>query len=217
MKRREFTRLAAQAGAVASLAPFVSAGQAQAAMPPEGSYVKLSQPLPQSASGKIEVVEFFWYGCPHCKSFEPYLEAWAAKLPADVDLKRAPVVFRENPFVLHQKIYFTLEAMGLVASHHRKVFSTFAPRRNELDSEKLIREFVTANGIDAGKFFDLFNSIKVDTKCRQARNLAEGYKIDAVPTLGVAGRYYTSVGQAGSPERALAVVDALIAVSRKAG
>ena len=86
--------------------------------PVEGTnYVKLSQRAPTSApAGKVEVVEFFWYGCPHCNHFEPYLAAWLAKLPADVSFRRVPVAFRENPFGIHQRMYFAVEAMGLLAT-----------------------------------------------------------------------------------------------------
>jgi thiol:disulfide interchange protein DsbA len=180
--------------------------------PVEGrDFVKLNQPAPVSAPpGKIEVVEFFWYGCPHCNAFEPALEAWVKKLPANVVFRRSPVAFREMPHGLHQRIYFTLEAMGKVDAMHRRVFYAIHNDRQRLDKPEEIAAFVAKNGLDSTKFMELFNSFSVQTKARQATQLADAYKIDGVPALGVQGRFYTSGQLAGSPERSLQVTDALI-------
>jgi thiol:disulfide interchange protein DsbA len=217
MKRREFSSrlisLTAGAGAL------VSATRALAqAEPVEGtSYVKLSQPIPMAAGGKIEVVEFFWYGCPHCSIFEPTLAAWQKKLPADVAFRRAPVVFREEPFTTHQKLYYSLEAMDLVEAMQRKVFHAIQVDQAKLDKLPDILTFMAKNGVDTAKFTEAFNSFSVQTKARQAKQLAEAYRIDGVPTLGIHGRYYTSPSLAGSPEKALSVADYLIQRSRKPG
>jgi len=217
MKRREFSSrlisLTAGAGAL------VSATRALAqAEPVEGtSYVKLSQPIPMAAGGKIEVVEFFWYGCPHCSIFEPTLAAWQKKLPADVSFRRAPVVFREEPFTTHQKLYYSLEAMDLVEAMQRKVFHAIQVDQAKLDKLPDILTFMAKNGVDTAKFTEAFNSFSVQTKARQAKQLAEAYRIDGVPTLGIHGRYYTSPSLAGSPEKALSVADYLIQRSRKPG
>jgi protein dithiol oxidoreductase (disulfide-forming) len=186
--------------------------------PVEGThYVRLSQPLPMPAGGKLEVVEFFWYGCPHCNDFEPALEAWVKTLPADVVFKRAPVAFRPEPYGTHQRIYFALEAMGLVATMHRKVFYAIHNERARLDKPAEISAFMAANGVDAAKFMDVFNSFSVQTKARQAHQLSEAYKIDGVPAIGVNGRFYTSGSLAGSNERALAVTDVLLKRLRAGG
>ena len=215
MKRREFsTHLVASAVGAAAL----SAGGAASAQSEfvEGThYVKLSQPGAVSADGKIEVVEFFWYGCPHCQAFEPALDAWQKKLPADVAFRRIPVAFREEPFVAHQRLFFALDAMGLIDTMHRKVFSAIHLDRMRLDKLPEIVAFVTKNGVDGAKFSDAFNSFSVQTKIRQAKQLAEVYRIDGVPTLGIQARFYTSGSLAGSPERTLAVADYLIQWSRK--
>ena len=215
MKRREFsTHLVASAVGAAAL----SAGGAASAQSEfvEGThYVKLSQPGAVSADGKIEVVEFFWYGCPHCQAFEPALDAWQKKLPADVAFRRIPVAFREEPFVAHQRLFFALDAMGLIDTMHRKVFSAIHLDRMRLDKLPEIVAFVTKNGVDGAKFSDAFNSFSVQTKIRQAKQLAEVYRIDGVPTLGIQARFYTSGSLAGSPERTLAVADYLIQRSRK--
>jgi thiol:disulfide interchange protein DsbA len=219
MKRRDFSRHVLAAGVLGSLGAGLGAGApawAQGA-PVEGKqYLRLSQPLPVTP-GKIEVVEFFWYGCPHCNAFEPMLEAWVGKLPADVVFKRVPVAFREVPFVAHQKIYYTLEALGLVAQLQAKVFQAIHVDHKRLDKPSEIEAFAKQNGLDAKKFMDVFNSFAVQSKAKQASKLAEAWHIDGVPALGIQGRYLTSGSQAGSLEGSLQVADYLIERVRKGG
>jgi thiol:disulfide interchange protein DsbA len=215
MKRREFTAklLVATAGTTAIGQTTLSQAQGT---PAEGKqYVRLSQPLPAASGGKIEVVEFFWYGCPHCNEFEPMLDAWAKKLPTDVLFRRVPVAFREEPFGAHQRIFYALEAMGQVDAMHRKVFYAIHNDRARLEKPADISEFMAKNGLDGAKFLDVFNSFSVQTKARQAKQLSESYKIDGVPALGIHGRYYTSGSLAGSNDKALAVADFLIQQTRK--
>jgi len=217
MKRRHFNaRLLATSAATLGLASVVPS-HAQGT-PVEGkNYVKLSQPVAVTGGGKIEVVEFFWYGCPHCNDFEPMLESWAKKLPADVLFRRVPVAFRDEPFGAHQRIYYALETMGLVEAMHRKVFYAIHNDRMKLDKPADIAAFMGKNGVDSAKFLDVFNSFAVQTKARQAKQLSESYKIDGVPALGVHGRFYTSGSLAGSPDRALVVADFLVQQIRKGG
>ena len=215
MKRREFSVSLLSAGVAASAAGVAAPVSAQDA-PVEGThYVRLSQPLPASTAGKIEVIEFFWYGCPHCNAFEPMLEVWAKKLPADVTFRRVPVAFREEPYAAHQRIYFALEALNQVEAMHRKVFYAVHNDRQRLDKPADIAAFMAKNGIDSAKFLDTYNSFSVQTKARQANQLSAAYKIDGVPALGIQGRFYTSGSLAGSSERSLAVTDFLIGRVRK--
>ncbi len=215
MKRRQFSLQLAGTAAALATAPMTPWAQANA--PVEGrDYVKLAQPLPVSP-GKIEVVEFFWYGCPHCNAFEPALNAWASKLPDDVVFKRVPVAFRAEPYVAHQRIYYALEAMDLVDSVHGKVFHAIHNERKRLDDLDEIAAFMAQNGVDVDKFKARYNSFSMQGKLQQARNMAVGYKIDGVPTLGIHGRYVTSGSLAGTNEGALRVADALIQRVRKGG
>jgi len=210
MQRRQFSHLLLGAGALA----FAGRAAAQGG-PVEGThYVKLSQPVPTPGGGKIEVVEFFSYACPHCNAFEPTLEAWVKKLPADVAFRRAPVPFLQNAENF-QKLYFALEALGQVDALQRKVFYAIHGERQRLDKPADIAAFLAKNGVDSAKFMDVFNSFSVQTKARQASQLSEAYRIDGVPALGVQGRYYTSVSLAGGPDRALAVADFLVQRIRK--
>jgi len=198
---------------------------AQGAFVEGRNYVRLSQRLPVSVpAGKIEVIEFFWYGCPHCNAFEPTLEAWVKKLPSDVVFRRVHVGFRPT-FEPQQRLYVTLEAMGLVDALQRKIFYAIHQQGARLDKPEQIFDFVASNGVDRAKFIETFNSFGVQTKVRQGKQLAESYKIDGVPALGIHGRYYTSpslAGGEGVPEvdgqtRALTLTDQLIAQVRKGG
>jgi len=217
MKRREFSSLVVLAGAGVAASTLAPLAQAQAqAKPVEGQhYVRLSQPLPVPPGGKIEVIEFFWYGCPHCNAFEPALDAWQKKLPSDVAFRRVPVAFREEPYGPHQRIFFALDAMGLIPTLHRKVFYAIHGERQRLDKPADIAAFMAKNGVDSAKFLEIYNSFSIQTKARQAKQLAEAYKIDGVPAIGVAGRYYTSGSLAGTTEASLGVADFLIDKVRK--
>jgi len=189
MKRREFV-----AGTSAGVA-LAGAGQMAWAQAPaaggfvEGQhYVRLPQPVNVSVpAGKIEVVEFFWYSCPHCNAFEPTLEAWVKALPADVVFRRAHVGFRPT-FKPMQQLYCTLEVMGLVDSMQRKVFYAVHERGERLDSAQAVIDFAVRSGLDRVKFTEAFNSFGVQTKVQQGARLAESYKIDGVPALGIHGR-----------------------------
>jgi thiol:disulfide interchange protein DsbA len=212
MKRRDFSL---QLAAVGLGTAWAGSAVAQAG-PVEGThYTKLSQPVAVTApAGKIEVLEFFSYGCPHCYALEPTLEGWAKRLPADVVFKRVPVGFNalyEN----YQKIYYALEAMGQAEHMHRKVFDAIHQQRQRLDKEADLAAFMSANGLDGAKFIEMYKSFGVQTKARQAQQLSQAYKIDGVPAMAVQGRYVTSGSQAGSNERALAVTDALVQSLRK--
>ncbi len=212
MQRREFSTALVGAGALALGLPAAAQGGIV-----EGThYVRLSQPLPVTApAGKVEVVEFFWYGCPHCNAFEPALEAWVKKLPEFVAFRRVPVQFREEPFGTHQRIYFALETLGQLEAMHRKVFAAIHNDRLKLDKPAEIQAFMSKNGLDGAKFLEVMNSFGVQTKARQAKQLAEAYKIDGVPALGIQGRFYTSGSLAGGQDKMLVVADFLIQASRK--
>jgi thiol:disulfide interchange protein DsbA len=215
MNRREFSQSALTLSAMATGAMAPSSWAADAG-PVEGThYVKLSQLAPVSApAGKIEVVEFFWYGCSHCFQFEPSLVSWIAKLPGDVVFKRVPVAFRENPFAMHQRLYYTLEGLGLVQSLHGKVFHAIHVEKLKLDTPEAITDFVVKQGVDKAKFLALFNAFSMPSKLKQARALADAYKLDGVPTLGVAGRFFTSVALNGTPDKTLATANYLMAQAR---
>jgi thiol:disulfide interchange protein DsbA len=214
MKRRDFSMQLAAAGL--GLAGVGTAG-AQGA-PVEGThYVRLSQPAPvtlPSPDKKIEVVEFFWYECPHCNAFEPQLEAWVKRLPADVYFRQVPVGFTAR-HQMAQKMFYALESMGQLQALHRKIFNAVHVQNKRLNTEADMVAFVSANGVDGAKFSEAFRSFAVSTQATKARQLTDAYKIDGVPALGINGRFFTSGALAGSHERALSVADFLIERSRQ--
>ena len=218
MKRRDFSSRLIETSIAVGLPTMVWSGNANAQTQPlvEGKdYLRLGTPLAVPA-GKIEVIDFFWYGCPHCYSFEPALEAWARKLPADVAFRRLPVMFREEPFGTHARMYYAVEAMGLLDSVHRKIFAAIHDEKATLSKAAEISAFMTKNGVDGAKFVDVMNSFAVQTKLLKSRQVVEAFKLDGVPALGIQGKYVTSGTIAGTPARALMVTDSLIQRSRKA-
>ena len=216
MKRREFS-LAASAAAAGALSLGASSSWAQGAAPKEGKdYIKLGKPASVSApAGKVEVVEFFWYSCPHCNVFEPQFEAWAKGQPADVVVRRVPVAFNAS-FVPQQKLYYALEGMNLLPQLHAKVFRTIHVDRNLLKTDDAIFDWVGKQGVDLAKFKEVYNSFTVANQARKAAQLQNEYDVEGVPAMGVAGRYYTDGTKAGNMENVLRVVNALVASSRKA-
>jgi protein dithiol oxidoreductase (disulfide-forming) len=217
IQRREFSISTAfgTLGAGLGLAALPVAAQAQAYR--EGSdYLVLDKPAPTEApAGKVEVVEFFWYGCPHCNSFEPQLDAWLKTAPKTVAFRRVPVSFRPD-FEPHQRLYYVLEATGKVEELHKKVFYTIHVEKQPLNSAPAVTAWAEKQGIDKAKFTEMYNSFSVSTKVRKATQLQDSYKVDGVPALGVAGRYYTSSEQAKTMERALLITNHLVALPRKA-
>lgn len=212
MKRREFSLTSASvlAGSALVLSP-VNSAQAQGKAPVAGTdYLVLDKPVPTDApAGKVEVIEFFWYACPHCFAFEPALSAWLKKLPKNVAFRRVPVVFQDS-FVPPQKLYYTLEAMGQLEALHSKVFNAIHVEHQKLDKDNLVIEWAAKQGLDKAKFVETYNSFSVATKVRKAAQLQEAYKVAGVPAMGVAGRFYTDGTQAQSMERGLTIVDYLV-------
>jgi thiol:disulfide interchange protein DsbA len=216
MNRREFSAATAAVLGTTALG-FPGLVLAQARAPQEGKDFRAleKRAIVEAPAGKIEVVEFFWYSCPHCNSFEPRLNAWLKKAPADVAFRRVPVAFRDD-FVPQQRLYYALEAMGKLDELHGKVFQEIHVNRQPTAKEDQILAFVEKNGVDKAKFQEQYNSFAVSTKARRAKQLQDAYVVDGVPALGVAGRYYVDGDLAGNMDRALQVADYLIAEARKA-
>ncbi len=210
MKRREFSAGLLAAGTLA-LAPAV---RAQRRIENGKDYRTLGQRAPVDApAGKIEVVEFFWYSCPHCNTFEPALEAWSRKLPADVVLRRVPVAFRDD-FVPQQRLFYALEALGRM-DLHGKVFHAIHQERQPLNRDDTILAWAQRQGLDRARFQEAFTAFGTAGKVRRAIQLQDAYQVDGVPSLGVAGRFYTDGEMTGSMPVALQVVDYLLAEVRQ--
>lgn len=216
MKRREFSLAVTSVASTMALGA-ASTAHAQAAAPKEGKdYVKLAKPATTEApAGKVDVVEFFWYSCPHCNAFEPTFAAWKQKAPAFVNVRRVPVAFNAS-FVPQQKLYFALQAMPNFDAMHVKVFHAIHVERNKLAKDEDIFEWVGKQGVDVAKFKEAYNSFSVANQVRKASALQQEYDVEGVPSMGVAGRFYTDGPRAGSMQNVLTVVDFLAAQSHKA-
>lgn len=216
VNRRDFSAQALLAGFGATGLSFAGRASAQGAVPAEGAqFTRVEPSVPPQTAGKLEVLEFFSYGCNHCSAFEPSLEAWARKLPADVAFQRVPVPFLSNAENF-QRTYYALQTLGQLDVGHRKMFTAVHVDKARLDKPADIAALMAKNGIDATKFLDVFNSFSVANSVAKAKKLAAAYRIEGVPTLAVQGRYLTSPGQAGGSEGALAVTDYLLQRARKA-
>ena len=210
MKRRFFSTALLATTAWLSALP----AKAQWAFKAGKDYVVLDRPVPTDAGpGKVELLEFFWYSCPHCNKFEPTFAQWVKDAPKDVVVRRVPVAFRDD-FAPQQRLFYTLEAMNLLDSLHGKVFHAVHDERLPLNTEATILAWVEKQGVDKAKFSDIFKSFAVTSKIKKAVQLQNEFRIEGVPSLGVAGRFYIDGGLAGSMERALKVAESLIAQAR---
>jgi thiol:disulfide interchange protein DsbA len=215
MNRRDFS---AGAACVLTAAALGVPGTlfAQIKKPEQGTeYLALEKRVNTEApQGKVEVIEFFWYSCPHCNAFEPRLEAWIKKQPADVVVRRVPVAFRDD-FVPQQRLFYTLEAMGKLDELHGKVFQAIHADRETINREDSILAWAGKQGLDTAKFKELYNSFSVSSKAKRATQLQEAFQVQGVPAIGIAGRYYTDGTLAGNMDRVLQVTEYLIAEARK--
>lgn len=218
MQRREFSRSVLSIGATSAVGALagLSAWPAHAQDPVAGlkegtDYVRLSRPAPvDSPANQIEVVEFFAYTCIHCFNFEPVFSEWIKQKPAHVVVRRTPVAF-SDAFLPLQRLYYAIEAMGLVDSLHEKAFRAVHVEKLRLNTPEAIADWVAKQGVDKAKFSSFYNSFAVAGKAKRATQLQEAYQVEGTPALGVGGRYYIS----GQGPRTLAVANALIASLRK--
>jgi thiol:disulfide interchange protein DsbA len=180
----------------------------------EESFQEIKPAQPTSTEGKIEVLEIFWYGCPHCYSFEPYLDKWMATKPADVEFVRMPGVL--NPqWVPHARAYYTAQKLGVLDKIHMPLFHALHRDRKRIFTEDDLRDFFEDNGVKGEDFDRVYRSNEVDTRVKQALVTARGARVTGVPTVIVNGKYMTSGSLTGSFENLLSVIDQLIARERK--
>ena len=210
MKRRDFSLTALSAVAASTLPHTVLA---QGAAPKAGKdYVKLDKPVASDApEGKVEVIEFFWYSCGHCNEFEPVFANWLKSgATKNVAARRVPVAFNAS-FMPQQKLYYALEGMGKVDELHARVFRASHVERQKLATDSAVMEWMAKQpGVDQAKFKETYNSFTVSNQVRRATQLQEAYGVEGVPSMGVAGRYYTDGTHAGSMPAVLNVVNYLV-------
>jgi len=192
-----------QALAIASLALGLSVNaQAQ-------NYTNVNPVQPSDTAGKVEVLEFFAYTCPHCKAMEPLAARWATTLPENVVLKPVPVAFNASMADL-QRLYYSLEALDRL-DLHRAVFRAIHDQRKRIFEARAITDWVAEQGVDRQQFEAIFKSFGVQTKVARANELARAYRIDGTPTLAIGGRFITSPSQNASYEATITQAQTLLA------
>jgi len=198
---------------MAALAAFVLARSAAAQMTEGKEYTRLKIPQPVETGKKIEVIEFFSYGCPHCNDLEPYIQTWLKTLPQDVQFRRVPVMFQDRWKAL-AKVYFTLEAMGEDQRLSPEVFKAIHVAGLPLYQDKAFFDWAASKGLDRTKVMDVYNSFGIESKMRRALAVAQEYNIQSVPTMLVDGKFTTSSDRIGGHAAVPAALDALIAKAR---
>lgn len=164
---------------------------------------------PSVDEGQVEVVELFWYGCPHCYSLEPHTSEWEQELPEDVTYRRVPAVL--NPqWTEHARAYYTAEALDMADEIHRPLFEAIHEERQQLASAEALQDFLVEHGADREEVEQTYGSFGVSSKVQAARELGNAYGMDHVPAVAVNGKYWTSPSMAGDQERFFDVVEHLI-------
>jgi thiol:disulfide interchange protein DsbA len=200
---------------------FLAATTASAQLVAGRDYQLLKRPQPTDSGNKVEMLEFFWYGCPHCNTLQPSLHAWLKRKPADVEFRRMPAVFQES-WVPLTRVYYTLEAMGLVEKLHLDVFAAIHEKKVRLQDPKVMQEWIGSKGVDQKKFSDTANSFSVQSRTQRAMDVTRAYDIPGTPAIVIDGRYLTAPSMIVKPDgktidydRYFKVVDQVIAMARK--
>jgi len=176
-------------------------------------YTRVQTVQPVATGNKIEVLEFFWYRCPHCFQLEPALNAWLKKLPKDAQLRRVPAVFRDD-WMPAAKLFYTLQQMGQVERLHDKVFDAYNIARLNLDDPAVLGDWIASQGVDRKKFEAIYNSFSTQSKAVQGGRLATTYGISGVPAFIIDGKYSTSQSMTQTEPRLFEVLDQLIVMAR---
>jgi len=201
---------------LATLATVFSAGLALAQQPLvlDKDYRLITPAMPGDGSKKIEVVEFFYYGCSHCYDLESELKNWLKHKPADVEFRQQPAVFRDN-WVPLTKTFFALDAMGLLPKLGDKVYAAVHEEGLGLSDEAMMSKWIGQQGVDPAKFNEVYRSFGVQNKVERAKQVTRDYRVAGTPSIAVAGKYITSPSMTGSFEKFFQVVDQLIEMARK--
>jgi len=199
--------------AALGLAPLGALAQ-QRSPAPGVDYTELRPGQPVDSQGKIEVLEFFWYGCPHCYTLEPRLEKWIPALPADVQFRRVPAVLNEG-WAREAAVFYCLGALGVLDKLHRPFFDAIHRDRLSTRNPATLAQWLEKNGVDTKKYDEALKSFGVQSKVRRAAQLSAAYRIDGTPALAVHGRFTVSAEQGRTQGGMLAIADQLIAIARK--
>ena len=190
-------RLTCCAALLAVSAPVAGTAAASPAAPKEGAgYQLLPEAQPTDSGGKVEVIEFFAYYCPHCYAFEPHLADWVKKQGDGIVFRRVHVP-RGAPLAAQQRLFFTLESLGLLEQFHGKVFNAYHVERTAFAQDEQVFDWASRAGIDRARFIDTYRSFGVQAKVRRAQAMMEAYRITHWPMIAIDGRFLTSPGMVG--------------------
>ena len=198
--------------AAATLSFAAHAAGAPAVAGKDYTILNVSQPV--ATGKKIEVLEFFWYRCPHCAQLEPGLHAWLKKLPQDAQIRRIPALFRDD-WMPGAKIYYALQDIGAADKLHAKVFDAYHLDNINLSDEAVLMDWVAKQGVDRTKFEAAYKSFSTQSRATQGGMLARAYNLSGVPSFAIDGKYVTSESMTGSEPRLFEVIDQLIVMARK--
>jgi protein dithiol oxidoreductase (disulfide-forming) len=173
------------------------------------AFDELNPPQPTQTGDKIEVVEVFWYGCPHCYSLEPYLEKWLEGIPEDVEFRRVPGVLGKN-WLPHARAYYTAEILGILDNIHKPLFEAIHRDNKNIMDEKRLRDFFVQQGVKKAEFDKVYRSQEVTDRIKEAFTTSMGYKLTGVPAIIVNGKYHTSASMTGSNQKLIEVIDQLV-------
>jgi thiol:disulfide interchange protein DsbA len=202
------------------LLAFAISAAASAQITPGKDYRVINPPQPTDSGKRVEVLEFFWYGCPHCSALQPPLRVWLRQKPADVDFKRVPAVF-DNSWVPLTWTYYALDAMGVVDKLHYDVFTAIHEQKLRLSDTAVLFDWVAKHGVDRQKFIDTYNSFGVKNRGARSIEMTRNYDIPGTPALTVDGKYLVAPSMILKPdnsvdyERYFQVVNQVIAMARK--
>ena len=182
----------------------------------EDQYQTLPNPIPPENEGRIEVVEFFHYGCPHCRNFHPLIKHWRQSVPEDVDFRAVPAIWGNEQLRGLARLYYTALRTETLELIEESIFAAVQDERRPIFNEAGLRDWIKRFDIDETAFFETYNSFAMQTLVQRADQVARAYRIQGVPTMAVGGRYITSASITGSHERTLQVVDQLIERVREA-
>ncbi len=214
MERRTFVRLACWGLALPTLFRAATAARAQEVRARQGIEYRLIAPQPVETGDKVEVIDFFWYGCPYSNRLQPWLEEWIQRKPDDVVLRRVPVVAKDS-WAPHARIYYTLERLGEVERLHLKAYYGYHVEELYMSRPDVMEQWAVRNGIDRSRWLDAYRSPEVDAKIARARELTRRYDIRGTPSLVVDGRYLTSGGMAPGLRGMIPVLEDLIRIARQ--
>lgn len=179
-----------------------------------GPFQTLATPVPQETPGKIEVIEFFHYGCPHCRNFHPLISEWKKKLPSDVAFRAVPAIWSNEQLRGLARLYYAAERAGVLDKVESAIFVAVQDEKRPLFTEEGVRAWIGSTGVDATAFMDTYGSFAIQGLVQRADQIARAYRIQGVPTMAVGGRYLTSATLSGSHANTLKVVDDLVAKLR---